>query len=76
MLLSSSVYVQPRLFCVVLSWCVVDNICFRYFIEGLFVSHEGTDALAEVSDLDADIPQEGVTIPSSHDRDFLWIHFG
>ena len=58
-------------FCVVLSWFVVHNICFRYYIEGLFFSNEGTDALAEVSDLDVDITQEGVTIPSSHDSDFL-----
>ena len=62
-------------FCVVFSWCVGDNIFFRYFIECLFVCHEGTDALAEIADLNLDIPQEGVTCPSSHDHDFLWIQF-
>ena len=44
-------------FDVVLSCRVVDNLCLRYFIECFFVGHEGTDALAEVADLDADIPQ-------------------
>ena len=38
--------------------------------------HEGTDALSEVTDLDADIPQEGADCPLSHDYDFLRVHFG
>ena len=62
-------------FCVALSWCVVENICFRYCIEYLFVIHDGTNALAEVADMDADITQEGVARPFSHDHDCLWIHF-
>ena len=62
-------------FCVILYWCVVANICFQYCIECLFVCHEGTDTLAEIAEMDADIPQEGVAIPSSHDHDYLWIHF-
>ena len=36
---------------------------------------EGTDALAEVTDLDADIPQEGAAWPSSHDHDCLRVQF-
>ena len=63
-------------FYVALSWCAVDNICFWYCTEGFFVGHEGTDALAEVSDLDADILQEDVARPLSHDHDCLWINFG
>ena len=63
-------------FGVVLSWRVVYNIFFQYCIESLFVSHEGTESLAEVSDLDADILQEGVAIPLSHDNYCLWIQFG
>ena len=43
-------------FGVILSWRVVDNLFFWYCIKGLFDSHEGTDALAEVADLDACIP--------------------
>ena len=33
--------------------------------------HEGTDAFAEVTDLDADILQDGAAFPSSHDHDFV-----
>ena len=61
-------------FGVVLSWCVVDNLSFRYCIEFLFVSHEGTDSLAEFSNLDAYILQYGVSSPLSHDHDCLWMH--
>ena len=62
-------------FYIVFSWYVVNNICFWYCIQLLFVFNEGTDALDEVSDLDADIPQEGVARPSSHDHYSLWIQF-
>ena len=46
-----------------MSWCVVDNICFRYCIEILLVCHEGNNAITEVADLDADIPHEGAACP-------------
>ena len=62
--------------CVELCRCVVDYICFWYFVEGVIIFHEGTDALAEVTDLDADIPQEGADCPSSYDYDCFWVHFG
>ena len=32
--------------------------------------HEVTNALAEVSDLDSDIPQEGAAFPLPHNHDF------
>ena len=38
-----------------MSWCVVENFIFWYFVESLLVCHEGTYTLAEVTDLDADI---------------------
>ena len=41
------------------SWCVVDNFYLWYYVEGVIGCHEGTDALAEVTYLEADIPQEG-----------------
>ena len=56
--------------------CVVDDFYFWYFVEGVIVYHEGTDALAEVTDLDADIPQEGAACPSSHDHDSSQVQFG
>ena len=59
-----------------LSRCVVDNFYLWYCVEGVIVCHEGTDTLAEFTELDADIPQEGATCPLSHDHDCLWIHFG
>ena len=52
------------------SRCMVDNFYFWYFVEGVIFFHEGTDALAEVTDLDVDIPQEGAACPLSHDHDF------
>ena len=42
----------------------------------MVIFNEGTDALAEVTDLDADITQEGAACPLSHDHDCLWLHFG
>ena len=44
--------------CVRLTRCVVDDFYLWYCVEGVVICHEGTDALAEVADLDADIPQE------------------
>ena len=55
---------------------LVENLCFRYCIECLFICHEDTDALAEVADMDVDIPQEVAACPSFHDCDCLCIHFG
>ena len=62
--------------CVELSRCVVYNFYFWYCVEGVIICHEVTDALAEVTDMDADIPQEGAACPSSHDLDCLRVHFG
>ena len=58
------------------SRCVVDNLYFWYFVEGMIFCHEGTYALAEVTDLDADIPQEGADCPLSYDYDFFLVQFG
>ena len=55
---------------------MVDNLYFWYCVEGAIVCHEGTDDLDEVTDLDADIPQEGAACPLSHDHDGSWVHFG
>ena len=49
---------------------MVDNLCFWYCIEILLVCNEGTDTLAEVTDLDSDIPQEGADPPLSHYHNF------
>ena len=43
--------------CVVMSWCVVDNLYLWYCVEVVICFHEGTDALSEVTDLVSDIPQ-------------------
>ena len=75
MLLLSYVEFQPMCFYVVLSWCVVYTICFRYCIECLFVCNQVNDSLAEVGDPDTDIQQEGVACPSYHDHDCIWMHF-
>ena len=67
---------HPRLWvCAVVSWCVVDNLYFWYCLEFVIVCREVTDALDEVTELDADIPQEGSACPSSHDNDCLQVHF-
>ena len=36
---------------------------FLYSVESVIGCYEGTDALAEVTDLDVDIPQEGANFP-------------
>ena len=59
-----------------LSRWVVNNYYLWNIAEGVIVCHEGTNAFAEVTDLDADIPQEGVACPSSHDHVFFWLQFG
>ena len=40
---------------------MVDDFYFWYCVEGVVICHEGTDDLAEVTDLDA--------CPTSHDHD-------
>ena len=54
---------------------MVDNLYFWYCVDGVIICHEGTDDLAEVTDLDADIPQEGAACPSSHDHDYFRVDF-
>ena len=57
---------------VVLCHCVLvcgRKFLFLVFLESLLVFHEGTDTLAEVTDMDVDIPLEGAACPSSHDHD-------
>ena len=49
---------------------MVEDFYLWYYVEGVIGCHGGTDALAEVTDLDADIPQEGAVCPLSHDHDF------
>ena len=56
-------------------WCVVDNLYLWYCVESVIVCHEVTAALAEVTDLDADIPQEGAVYPYPHYHDFSQVHF-
>ena len=59
-----------------MSRCVVDNLYLWYCLESVIVCHEGNDALDEDTEVDVDIPQEGAPCPSSHDHDYLWVHFG
>ena len=61
--------------CVILSRCVVENLYFWYCVEVVIVCHEGTAALADVTDLDVDIPQEGAAFQSSHDHDCFPVQF-
>ena len=42
----------------------------------MIICNEGNDALAEVTELDVDIPQEGAALPPSHDHDSSRVHFG
>ena len=68
------VYSQPLWVCVGLSRFVVDDLYFWYCVEGVVISNEGNDSLAEVTDLDADIQQESTAYPTSHDHDCFWVH--
>ena len=71
MLSNSSIQDHPVWVYVFVSCCVIDNFYLQYCVEGVVIFHEGTDALAEVTDLDVDIPQEGAAFPTSYDHDFL-----
>ena len=42
----------------------------------MIVCHEGTDDLAEVTDLDADVTREGAACLLLHDNDCFWVYFG
>ena len=55
---------------------MVDNFYLWYCVEGVGFFHEGTAALAELTDLDVDIPQEGAACLSSHDHDCFHVQFG
>ena len=55
---------------------MVDDFYLWYCVEIVIFCHEGTDTLAELTDLDADIPQEGAACPSPHDNDCFRVHFG
>ena len=66
---------QPLWVCFGLTSCGVNDLYFWYFVEGVVICHEVTDALDDVPDLDADIPQECTTCPTSHDHDCFWVHF-
>ena len=50
---------------------MIDNLYLCYCVESLLVCHEGTDALAEVTELDVDIAQEGDACPYPHYHDYL-----
>ena len=54
---------------------MVDDLYFWYFVKGVVICYEGTDALDDVTDLDADIPQESTACPISHDHDCFWVKF-
>ena len=62
--------------CVVVSWCMVDTFYLWNCVESVIFCHEGTDALAEVNDLDTYLPQEGVACPLTHYFDCFRVHFG
>ena len=49
---------------------MIDDFYLWYCVEGVIVCHEGTDALSEVTDLDADIHQEVAACLLSHNHDF------
>ena len=52
------------------------QLLFMELCRKLDFFREGTDSLAKVTDLVADIPQEGAAFPSPHDHDFFQVHFG
>ena len=68
-------YSQHLWVCVGLTRCMVDDFYFWYCVEGVVICHEVTDALAEVTDLDADVLQEIAACPTPHDHDCLWVNF-
>ena len=55
---------------------VVYEFCFLYFVEGLDGYNEVTDAFDEVSDLNQDVPEEGIAEPSPNYHYRFWVYYG
>ena len=52
------------------------QLLFLVLCKSMIFCHEVTDTLAEITALDADIPQEVAACPSSHDHDCFRVHCG
>ena len=52
------------------------QLVFLVFCRRCDFCHEGTDALAEVNNLDVEIPQECAACLSPHDCDCFLVNFG
>ena len=57
-------------------WSVVYDLCLWYCVEGLYGYNEVTDNFAELSDLNKDVPEEGIAEPSPNYYYCFWIYYG
>ena len=57
-----------------LTCSVIYDFCLGYFVEGSGINHEVADAFAKVAYLNPDVPEEGISGPSTHDHDCFWVY--
>ena len=53
-----------------LTWSVIYDLCFGYFVEGYGGHHEVFDAFNKVDYLNLDVPEEGIAVPLPNDHYF------
>ena len=56
-----------------LTWSVVYDLYFGYFVEESDGHHEVADSFTEVADLNPDVPEEGISVPSPNDHHCFWV---
>ena len=56
-----------------LTWSVVYDFYFGYFVEESDGHHEVADSLTEVAGLNLDVPEEGISGPLPNDNDCFWV---
>ena len=63
----------PVAFCPGLSWCILNDLCFRNIVEGIIYGHEVTDDFDEVNDFNLYVLEEIISVTSTNDHDYLWV---
>ena len=58
-----------------LTWSAIYDFCFGHRVEGSGGNHEIADAFTKFSDLNTDVPEEGIDGPYTNDHDCFWIYY-
>ena len=57
-----------------LTWSVIYDFCFGYPVEGSGGHHEVADDFTKVTDLNTDVPEEGISRLSPNDHGYLRVY--